>query len=360
MNQHSGKTLFAFLGSYADEADDSVYVCRFDPDEGELTVTDRASGLKNPTFLDVDPVRRTLYALNEETGASGERSGLAVAYKIDPAAGSLKELNRERTVEAATCHIHLDHTRQSLYTASYHGGLVGVNPILADGSIGPASQVIRHSGSSVLPAQTQARAHSVLTDPANRYAVVCDLGMDQVVSYRVDAAGAKLYRNGSTTLPPGSGPRHFAFHETLPYGYVINELSSTITAFRYNAMNGELTAIQTVSTLPDDYLGDNATADIHLSPDGRFLYGSNRGHDSIAVYSVHQGNGALSLVEHASTRGGHPRNFALSPDGRFLLAANRDGNNIVVFRRDEATGRLQPTGSQLQMQKPVCIRFAYL
>jgi 6-phosphogluconolactonase len=360
MEHGSRNQVLAFVGSYANRADEGLYVCRFNPDNGELTVTERIKGLSNPTFLDVDPVRRIVYVLAEEAGHAGGRSSVCVSYSIDNVTVSLKELNREQTMDAPLCHILLDRSRKLLFTASYHSGLVGVAPVLEDGRIGQPSQVIAHKGSSVLPVQSQARAHSVFTDPDNRYAVVCDLGMDQVVSYRIDVQEQKLYPNGSAALPPGSGPRHFAFHPVLPYGYSINELSSTISVFHYGKLDGTLSLIQTISTLPEDFTGESATADIHISPDGRFLYGSNRGHDSIAVFSVDAGSGRLTSIGYTPTQGGHPRNFALSLDGRFLLAANRDGNNIVVFARDSETGLLQATGHSVSLPKPVCIKFAAL
>lgn len=357
--ENSGnKRIFAFIGSYAEAEEDGVYVALFHPVHGELTITDRIRGLKNPTFLDVDPDKRILYVLSE--GQTGGRSGVAAAFSIDTEKGKLTELNRERTVDSPICHIQLDRSRRCLFTASYHGGLVGVNPVLEDGRIGPSAQVIAHIGSSILPAQTQARAHSVFVDPDNQFAVVCDLGMDKIVSYRIDPAAPSLTETASVELPPGSGPRHFAFHPELAVGYSINELNSTITVFRYNRTSGGLSPVQTVSTLPADFTGESATADIHITRDGRFVYGSNRGHDSIAVFAVSQSDGTLSLVEHVLTQGGHPRNFALSPDDRLLLAANRDGNNIVVFERDAETGRLLANGRSLVLPKPVCVKFADL
>ncbi|WP_258525817.1 lactonase family protein [Paenibacillus sp. YN15] len=358
LENSSNKRIFAFIGSYAEAEEDGVYVCLFHPEHGELTVTDRIQSLKNPTFLDVDPEKRILYVLSE--GQTGGRSGVAAAFSIDPEKGKLTGLNRERTVDSPICHIQLDKSRRCLFTASYHGGLVGVNAVLEDGRIGPSAQVIAHTGSSILPAQTQARAHSVFVDPDNRFAVVCDLGMDKIVSYRIDPEGPSLTEAASVELPPGSGPRHFAFHPKLAMGYSINELSSTITVFRYDRTSGVLTPVQTVSTLPGDFTGESATADIHISGDGRFLYGSNRGHDSIAVFAVSLADGTLTPVEYIPTQGGHPRNFALSLDDRLLLAANRDGNNIVVFNRDGETGRLSANGRSLTLPKPVCIKFADL
>lgn len=354
------KKVLAFLGSYADSSNPGLYACRFDTETGSLEILDQVDGLQNPTFLDVDHGRRKLYAITEGTDSGGQRRGAAAAFGFDPASGKLTLLNKEYTVPAPTCHITLDHSRQCIMVSSYHGGMIGLSPLLEDGKIGVTADIHQHRGSSILPVQDQARAHSMFVDRSNRFAIVCDLGLDRILIYQLDLPGRRLIPHGEVPIAPGSGPRHFAFHPSLPYGYVINELNATITAFFYNEEQGELSEIQTVSTLPDSYNGDNACADIHISPDGQFLYGSNRGHDSIAVYAIDPLTGKLTLVEHVSTLGRHPRNFALSPDGRFLLAANRDSNNIVTFSRDANTGKLLPAGSVLEVSKPVCIKFAVL
>lgn len=355
MDVYEGKKIWAFIGSYAEAGGPGLYSCAYDSATGKLTLTDQISGLQNPTYQDLDPDRKVLYTLEEEIQETGGRRGAAVSYAIDTATGRLSRINREIAVEASICHIQLDRSRSSLYVSSYHKGMLGVSPVLTDGRVGPAAQSISHSGSSLLPVQSQSRIHSVYLAPSNRFAAVCDLGLDKVFLYRVEEN--RLEEHTHTDIAPGSGPRHFAFHPFLPYGYVINELNATITVLAYDDATGRLNVADTVNTLPEDYHGDNSCADIHISPDGKFLYGSNRGHDSIAVYSIDQSHGRLELLEHVHTGGGHPRNFALSPDGQFLFAANRDSNNIVTFRRDAGTGRLKPTGDELHISKPVCIKF---
>ncbi|UJF35455.1 lactonase family protein [Paenibacillus hexagrammi] len=350
--------ILAFIGSYADAAAPGLYACSYDTETGQLELLEQASGLQNPTFLTIDARSHKLYVLSEATDEEGKRCGAAATYEFHSETGQLTHLNTEKTVPATTCHIALDQTSQLAMVSSYHGGMVGVSPILPDGSLGVTSDIQQHEGSSLLPVQDRPRTHSVFVDRANRYVGVCDLGLDQIVMYKLDLESQRLISHGVTKVTPGSGPRHFALHRTLPYGYVINELNSTIIAFAYDEEKGQLTELQTVATLPEDYTGDNATADIHISPDGRFLYGSNRGHDSIVVFEIDSSSGKLSYVEHSSTLGGHPRNFGISPDGKFLLVANRDGNNIVTLARDGATGKLQPTGGELSVSKPVCIRFA--
>lgn len=357
MSMETSQRHLVFIGSYAEAASSGIYVCTYDPKTGGLTLTDQVAGFKNPTFLDTDAARLKLYALCVETDAQDQRYGAAAAFDIDPLAGKLSFLNKEMMVSAPTCHLTLDQTGCCLMAASYHGGMIGLVPVLADGKIGLPADVHQHAGTSILPVQDRPRPHSIFLDNNNRYAVVCDLGADQIVIYKLDTVSHKLIPHGVVAVTPGSGPRHFVFHPTLPYGYVIHELNATITAFSYDAERGTLSEIQTVSTLPKNYQGDNACADIHISPDGLFLYGSNRGHDSIIVLAIDAKTGRLDFVQIVSTQGEHPRNFAISPDGRFLLAANRDTNNIVTFARDTVTGKLTPNGHVLEVSKPVCVKF---
>lgn len=352
------KKTLAFIGSYADSNDSGVYTCQYDEETGSLELTQQVTGLQNPTFLTVDAANWKLYALTEGVDANQQRCGAANAYAIEPATGKLTYLNNEITLPATTCHITLDHTNQVVMVTSYHGGMVGLSPVLADGRIGTTADIRQHQGASVLSVQDRPRAHSVFVDRGNRFAGVCDLGLDKIVLYKLDIPGKRLIPHNEVQVASGSGPRHFAFHPSYAYGYVINELSSTITAFSYDEDRGELTAMQTVSSLPDSYEGENACADVHVSPDGKYLYGSNRGHDSIVVYAIDALTGKLTVVEYAPTLGKHPRNFAISPDGRFLLVANKDSDNIVSFTRDSQTGKLLPTGSVLHLSKPVCIKFA--
>lgn len=353
---HKKQTL-AFIGSYADAKNPGVYTTQYDVDTGSLTLTHSVNGLQNPTFLAIDAANNRLYALGEGVGAEGQKCGAASAYSINLESGELSLLNKELTLPATTCHIMLDNTNQVVMVTSYHGGMVGLSPILADGQLGTTADIQQHHGASLLPVQDRPRAHSVFVDRANRYVGVCDLGLDKIIVYKLDIAEKRLIPHSEVSITPGSGPRHFAFHPSYKFGYVINELGSTVTAFSYDEEQGTLTEFQTISTLPTSYDGENACADIHVSPDGRYLYGSNRGHDSIVVYAIDEQTGQLSVVEHASTLGKHPRNFGLSPDGRFVLVANKDSDNIVSFSRDESIGKLVPTGSVLELSQPVCIKF---
>ncbi|MFC4596834.1 lactonase family protein [Cohnella hongkongensis] len=349
---------YVFIGSYAEENGPGLYACSYDGQTGSLTVLDQASGLSNPTFLVPNADAGTIYAITELKDEEGKRSGAAAAFRFDPKAERLQQLNLEATTPGTTCHIELDRTRRLALTSSYHGGMLGVSPVLEDGRIGPAVQVHRHEGASVLPVQSQSRVHSAVVDRYNRYAIVSDLGLDKLFVYKIDAAEKSLSLHSETSVAPGSGPRHFVFHPQLPYGYGINELNGTINVYAFDADAGRLSVVQTIATLPEGYEGSNACADIHLSPDGKFLYGSNRGHDSLAVYRVGSEDGRLTLVQHAPTLGGHPRNFAVSPDGRFVLVANRDSHHIVTFARDAESGKLRPAGIELEVSRPICLRFA--
>jgi 6-phosphogluconolactonase len=346
-----------FIGSYADSNHPGIYACHFDNESGQLEIVHQVGGLNNPTFLAVDGENLRLYSIADDTNIEGEKYGLAVSFRIDPQTPSLSFINKEQTVASSTCHISLDHSKQCVVVASYHGGMIGLSPILEDGNIGVSSDVRQHTGSSILPVQKQPRCHSVIMDPSNQYAIVSDLGLDQIKIYKLEAGSTKLSFHSQVQCAPGAGPRHFIFHPDMSFGYVINELNSTVTAYFFDTNKGILTEIQTVPTLPASYEGKNACADIHISPDGQFLYGSNRGHDSIAVYAIDPTNATLTLVEHASTLGKHPRNFVISPNGNYLLAANKDTNNIVTFNRNADTGKLTPNGSTLEVSEPVCLKF---
>lgn len=349
--------IFCFIGSYAEAAGPGLYSCDYDAVVGKLTVSSKTTGLQNPTFLTVDDRALRLYAMMEGRNEAGEQIGAAAGYIIDASDGSLALLNKAATVPARTCHIALDGTRRNAVVSSYSAGLVGLSPIGEDGRLGELADLHRHEGTGLLPKQDRPRAHSVTFDRNSRFAVACDLGADRLFVYRLDAVAHKLVPHGTTASEPGAGPRHMAFHPRQPYAYVINELNSTVSAYAYDEDAGMLSAIGHYSTLPESFSGANACADIHLSADGRYLYGSNRGHESIVVFAVDADTGTLSAIQHEPVLGEHPRNFALSPDGRFLLVANQNTDSVVTFARDADTGLLHPTGDVLTVSKPVCLKF---
>lgn len=353
------RKLLVFVGSYAEAEHDGVYVYELDRETGALAPMDRVSGLQNPSFLNVDARRRLLYAIAERF-EDGQRKGAAVSFAIDAASGKLRELNRAATVDTTTCHIQRDATDRFLVVASYGGGKIGLVELKEDGTIGALLDMKQHEGGSVHPErQDRPHPHSAFFSPDNRFVFIPDLGLDRVRGYRLNAEKRQLQFHEDAAVPPGAGPRHMAFHPNGRFAYVINELDSTVASFRYDAEAGRLTALEVVSTLPDGFSGENDCAEIQISPDGKFVYGSNRGHDSIVVYEVDSESGRLSVVEHVSTRGGHPRHFSLTPDGDYLIVANRDSDNIVVFRVDSASGKLTFTGHTVQASKPVCVKMAY-
>jgi 6-phosphogluconolactonase len=355
--------LLVYFGTYTGPQSKGIYVSRFDPATGRLTPAELAAETPNPSFLAAHPDGRFLYAVNEVGRFRGGSSGSASAFAIDRVTGHLTLLNQSATGGADPCHATVDRSGRSLLVANYSGGSVAALPIGPDGRLGEASAFVQHKGSSVnRERQAGPHAHSIELDSANRFALVDDLGLDKVLVYRFDPAGGTLtpHEPPSASVAPGAGPRHLAFHPDGRHVYVIDEMALTITAFRYDPERGALEQMQTLSTLPAGVAPrpEYSTAEIRVHPNGRFLYGSNRGHDTIAVFAIDRGTGALTLVEHVPTGGKTPRNFTLDPTGAYLLAANQDSHNVVVFGIDADTGRLKATGQSLHVGSPVCVTFA--
>jgi len=343
----------AFVGTYTEPDEDGVFGFRVDG-SGRLHRTSAASGGADPTFLSPDPDGDHLYAANRPEGG-----GQVVAYAIDREAGALSRLNAAPTGGGGTpCYCSVDATDQCVLTAQYGGGTVSVLPIDDDGRVGDPTTVLEHEGSGPnADRQSEPHPHSIRTGPENTYAYAPDLGADRVFVYDFDPRAGTLEPAdcGHADVQAGAGPRHLDFHPNDRYVYLINELDSTVVAFERDAETGALDPFATVSTLPDDYDGENATADIHVHPSGEYLYGSNRGHDSIAVFELDD-EGAPTLVETESTRGEWPRNFALDPSGAFLFAENADTDDIVTFQIGD-DGTLDPTGHVTEVPSPVCLRF---
>ncbi len=348
-----------YIGTFTRRGARGIYRYWLDAETGELTADGPPFALPNPAFLAFGPRKRYLYAVNEQGEFQGQRSGGVSALAVAHETGELTLLNQQLSHGTSPCHISIDGGGRYAFLANYGSGTVAMLPIMEDGSLGPASDVVQHQGSSgVDPARQEGpHAHSVTISPDDRFAFVCDLGMDKVMSYRIDYKRGRLIPNDPPWVEanPGSGPRHFAFHPSHRYAYVINELDSTITAYAYDRERGTLTPLQTVSTLPETV--ENTCADLHVAPSGHFLYGSNRGHDSIAIFAIGRDTGTLKPLGHESTRGKTPRNFGLTPDGRYLLAANQDSDNVVVFRVDRKKGDLEFTGHEVKVPMPVCVRF---
>ena len=355
------QTNLVAVGTYTRTTSDGIYICEFDAETGDLDPVSSMAGAENPSFLALHPNGQTLYAASETEEFDGERQGALYAYSIDADTGRLSPINAVGSGGPGPCHVSVDATGCYLLAANYHGGSVCVAPINDNGSLEPLSCFIQHEGSSVNPdRQEQAHAHSINLDAQNRFAYVPDLGQDKVVIYRLDLDRGELLANDPAHVEsePGAGPRHFDFDPSGTRAYVINELGCTITGYDYDSESGALTSFQTVGTLPAAGFGrHNTTADIHVHPSGRFVYGSNRGHDSIAIFSVDEDTGQLTALGHESTQGWTPRNFAIDPSGQFLLAANQDSDTIVSFRIDTDSGELTPTGSVIEIPMPVCIKF---
>ena len=353
------RELLVYVGTYTAGKSEGIYLFRLNLSSGELRHVGTTRGVVNPSFLTLDSRRRYLYAVNEVEEFAGKKSGAVSAFAVDRRTGGLSFLNQQPSQGGAPCYVSLDAAGRFVLVANYMGGNVCVLPVRGDGSLGEAADVKQFQGSGVNPQRQEGpHAHCILPDQTGRHVYSCDLGTDKIMIYRFDARGGKLIPNEEpwVQVKPGTGPRHLTFHPGGRHAYVINELASTVTAFAHDPARGTLKELQTVSALPEDFKGANTGADIHLSPDGKFLYCSNRGHDSIAAFRVDARTGGLSFVAHTPTRGKKPRNFAVDPTGAFLLAANQDSDTIVTFRRDPLTGRLDPAGQVAEVPSPVCLK----
>lgn len=356
----SPKKYLLYVGTYTEKDSKGIYAFRFDAASGDLTSAGLAAETANPSFLAVDPNHRFLYAVNEVPKYQGAASGAVSAFAIDPGSGKLTLLNEVPSRGSDPCYVSLDKTGKFVLVANYTGGSAAVFPLSRDGRLGESSAFIQLVGSSVNhERQAGAHAHWIETTADNRFAVVADLGVDQLHIYHFDAVHGALGENDPAfaALDPGAGPRHVAFHPSGKAVYVVNELNSTVTSFSYDARHGALSPLHTVSTLPANFSGTNSTAEIHVHPNGKFLYVSNRGDDSITGFAIDPANGTLATVDRASTQGKTPRNFEIDPTGTRLFAANQATGNIVVFRIDAKTGKLTPTGQVLEVPAPVCLKF---
>ncbi len=349
-----------FVGTYTEKESKGIYAYRYDAASSELTSLGVAAETTNPSFLAIDPSRRFLYAVNEIQNYKGASSGAVSAFAIDHQSGTLSLLNQVASRGADPCYIAFDETGKYALVANYTGGSVAVFPVQADGHIGESSAFIQHQGSSVNKERQEGpHAHWIETTTDNRFAIAVDLGLDELLVYRFDARTGSLTANDPpyAKLDPGAGPRHLAFHPNDKFAYVANELQSSITTFTYDGSRGALHKLTTVTTLPKGFTGSNDTAEIKAHPSGKFLFASNRGHDSIAVFSIDSHTGALTLVDHVPTQGKTPRNFEIDPTGKLLFVANQDTDSIVVFRINPNNGRLTPTGQTLHVPAPVCLKF---
>jgi 6-phosphogluconolactonase len=338
---------------------EGIYVYRLDESSGALHAVGHTSGIANPSHLALDESGAFVYAVNELKTYEGRPTGTVSAFAFDPRSGALRFLNKQLTHGTDPCHVAVDAERRYVFVANYMSGSVCVLPVRDDGSLGPASDFVQHVGSSIDPKrQAGPHAHAVILDPSNAFVFVPDLGLDKLMVYRFDPRRGMLEPSAAPPVKttPGAGPRHLAFHPEGRFAYLVNELDSTIAALAYDAYTGRFDYIDAVSTLPDGFTGPSTCADIHVAPSGRFVYASNRGHDTIAILAVDAASGRLRPDAHQSTQGNTPRCFAMDPSGRFLIVANQDSDNLVAFRVDPESGALRRT-SEIAAPTPVCVKF---
>jgi 6-phosphogluconolactonase len=355
----TGATYRVYIGTYTGKGSKGIYKLDLEPITGKLSAPVLVGEAASPSFLAIHPSRKFLYAVGETGDFGGKKAGAVNAFAIDQTTGKLTLLNQQSSGGPGPCHITVDDAGKFALVANYGGGSACVLPIGADGKLGEATDFVQHKGSSVNKGRQEApHAHSINLDQDNHFAFVADLGLDQVLVYKFDPDKGKLTPNEPpfVAVDPGAGPRHFAFHPSGKFAYVINELANTITPMSYDAKTGVLQKLPSVSTLPEGFKGPSHTAEVQVHPSGRFVYGSNRGHNSIAIFSVDEKTGELKPVGHQAQGIKTPRNFGMDPGGRVLIVANQDGNSLVVFRIDFATGELKPIGQPVEVPSPVCVK----
>ncbi len=337
-----------YVSSYTKDQDAGISIYRFSEKSGELQYTGQTKAVRSSSYLCLHPSGKYLYSV-----AFGE----IAAFSIDKKTGGITLINKQKTGKGP-CYVSVDHTGQWAFVANYPDGFIEVFPIGQNGALGAEHQRILHKGSSVNKSRQEApHPHMIMAGPQNKYVIVPDLGADKIFIYRFDAGTGKLRPNAPDGVKanPGAGPRHFAFHPNGQYGYVLNELNSTVTAYAWSEKNGILTPMETYRLLPDNFTGFNKSADIHLTPSGKFLYASNRGHNSITAFRVRE-NGRLEIINRFSTKGDFPRNFYITQGGKYLLVENKHSGNIVIFRSDPNTGRLEYENEVTGLEAPQCLK----
>lgn len=353
------KSYLMFVGTYTRDASKGIYAFRFEPEAGgKLTDLGLAAETPNPSFLTIHPNERFLYAVSEVSEFRGQVSGAVTAFAIDRANGKLKALNTVPSSGTSPCHLVVDKTQKNLIVVNYSSGSTTVLRVNADGSLGDRTGFVQHTGSGPnRQRQEGPHAHSINLSASNRWAIVADLGLDEFIVYRFDAQAGTIERHSAAKVRGGLGPRHFSFHPNGKLAYGLNEMGQSVTAFQWDEAKGTLTETQTISTLPDDYKGSgNSCAEVLVHPNGRFVYASNRGHNSLAIFSIDEKTGKLTRVGNESTRGEVPRNFRIDPTGGYIVCGNQNSANAVVFKVDTTTGKLTP-GQEVKVPFPVCFRF---
>ncbi len=350
--------MLVYIGTYTTKGSKGIYLCELNMQTGELTSKGAVATTPNPTFLAVAPNHKYLYAANEIDNFQGKKAGAVSAWAIQPKTGALQFINDASTKGDGPCHVSVDNKGQYVFAANYGAGSVTAMPVEKNGGVGAATGFDQHTGTSVDPQRQEGpHGHSIYIDSANHFVYTADLGLDKVFVYHFDSQNGTFTPNDPpfAMVPPGSGPRHVAFHPNGKFAYVINEMKSTLTSMTWDPKAGTMQEIETVSTVPEGNTVSNSTAEVFMHPNGKFLYGSNRGHNSIAIFSVDGTTGKVKLIDNQSSEGKTPRSFNLDPTGTFLLAANQDTDNVVVFRVNQQTGALTPTGHSVHLSMPVCI-----
>jgi 3-carboxymuconate cyclase len=354
------REILVYIGTYtSDSKSEGIYIYKLNTDDGSLRPHTIAKNVVDPSFLDITNNRKYLYAVNEIMEYDGKKTGSVSAFAVDQKTGDLRFVNKQPSLGGGPCYVSVSQDNKFVTVANYVGGNVAVLPIEKDGSLGFPVDLRQQGGTGPnKDRQEAAHAHSIKFDKNNKFVVACDLGADKVFIYKFDKKTGKLSLNPTQKFfqtRPGAGPRHLVFHPNGKLAFVINELNSSVTSLSYNENYGTLKEIQTISTLPTNWQGENTCAEVCVSLNGGFLYGSNRGHDSIVSYKIDGVSGKLELIEHVSTDGKTPRNFALDPSGKFLLVANQNSDSVVIFRIDKKSGKLRPTGNNARIPAPVCV-----
>ncbi len=357
----AGDSYHVYFGCYTNAKSGSkgIHISKFNTATGDLSEPDLAAETGSPSFLAIHPSKKYLYAVGE-MGTPGQKGGGVSAFKISQPDGKLTLINQVSSVGAGPCHISVDKTGKMAMVANYGGGSVASYSIQDNGGLSEAQTFVQHEGSSVnLKRQAGPHAHSLNTSPDNRFGFACDLGLDKVLIYKLDPTSGKMTAHGHATVAPGSGPRHFAFHPSGKYAFVNNEILMTVTTFAYDAEKGTLTEIATVSTLPEADRSKTglSTAETVAHPNGKFVYVSNRTHDTIAVFSCDPATGKLTLIQNAPAEGEIPRNFNLDPTGKWMIVAHQNSNTAALFKVDQDSGKLSFTGKKIKVGGSVCVRF---
>jgi 6-phosphogluconolactonase len=354
-----GRRHFVYAGTFSERGSEGIYVFRFDNEEGELQLIQTVAGRKSPSFLDISPKSNSLYAVQREGLDNKTDTGSVAAYRIMSSSGKLAKINEQSSYGVGPCHISVDPKGKFAYVAHYGGGSISVIPILKNGALDVASDVTQLAGQSIsMPRQAGPHTHCVIPSDHGKFVYAADLGLDKVLVYLINRSTGKLSLQSEASVKPGAGPRHLVLHPKGRYAYLAEEMSSTISAFSVDKSTGALTHMQRVSALPEGYSDNNSCADIHVDPSGRFLYTSNRGHNSLAVHAIDKNDGSLSYSGHEDVKGKRPRNFMIHPDGQFVLVANRDTDEVVIFKRNSENGDLIYSGEKVRVPGVVCLKMA--